>query len=490
MADVLMLSVSGCRGVVGTTLTPRTVSRFAATIGRFLRDEQSGGKAAKSKRRPLVVVARDGRAGGHMVRDAARAGLLASGCDVVDIGVAMTPSCAVSVDALDADAGIVLTASHNPQQWNGLKFILRARGKNSGLFGSSACAPAKVTADRVINAFRADEASGTDDTLVTWEDVGELEEAPKEGGFLHASRAAEAIAELGFATPIKKRKFKVLLDCVNGAGRVISPSWLSAGGSRVVTLGDDDSGLFPHTPEPTRENLVSLSKAVKKAGADVGFAQDPDADRLAVIDERGSYIGEEYTLVLATMALGEAGGLKKGQTLVVNLSTSRMIEDVAAMYGCRVQRSAVGEANVVELMKSLKCPLGGEGNGGVIWPRVTYIRDSLGAMGLVLGLMATMKKPLSEIVKTVPAYAITKRKVDLKDQADAKRAGEAIAKAYSSERIDRQDGVRVDFDRQRAWLHVRASNTEPIMRLIAEAPTQETATQILDDAARVIAGKA
>lgn len=484
MADVLMLSVSGCRGVVGSSLTPQIVARFAGTIGRFLRDERPAN--AKAKRRPMVVVARDGRAGGHMVRDAARAGLLAAGCDVVDIGIAMTPSCAVSVDSLDADAGVVLTASHNPQQWNGMKFILRARGKNSGLFGSSACAPAKATADRVIQAFRDGQGQEADETLVTWDQVGEIEEAPTEGGFLHASRAAEAIAELGFASAIKKRKFKVVLDSVNGAGRMISPSWLSAGGSTVMALGDDDSGLFPHTPEPTRENLVSLSKAMKKARADVGFAQDPDADRLAIVDERGTYIGEEYTLVLATMALGEAGAFKKGQTLVVNLSTSRMIEDIAARYGCRVQRSAVGEANVVELMKALKSPLGGEGNGGVIWPRVTYIRDSLGAMGLVLGLMAGTKKPLSEIVKTIPAYAITKRKVDLKDQADAKRAGEAIAKQYASERIDRQDGVRVDFDQERAWLHVRASNTEPIMRLIAEAPSQKLATKILDDAARVI----
>ncbi|MBX9738078.1 MAG: hypothetical protein K2X32_14240 [Phycisphaerales bacterium] len=484
MADVLMLSVSGCRGVVGTTLTPAMVSRFAGTIGRFLRDERKpSGKAA---RRPLVVIARDGRAGGHMVRDAARAGLLASGCDVVDIGIAMTPSCAVSVDAIDADAGIVLTASHNPQQWNGLKFLLRARGKNSGLQNSSACAPPKPIADRVIGAFRETSGLEVDPTLVKWDEVGELEDAPTEGGFLHAARAADAIAGLGFTSAIKKRKFKVVLDCVNGAGRMISPSWLSATGCRVTALGDDDSGLFPHTPEPTRENLVSLTKAVKKAGADIGFAQDPDADRLAIVDERGQYIGEEYTLVLAAMALGEAGALKKNQTLVVNLSTSRMIEDIAARYGCHVQRAAVGEANVVELMKSLKSPLGGEGNGGVIWPKVTYIRDSLGAMGLVLGLMARSKKPLSEIVKTIPAYAITKRKVDLKDLADAKRAVGAISKHYASERLDQQDGVRVDFDSDRAWLHVRASNTEPIMRLIAEAPTQAMATKILDDAARVI----
>lgn len=475
--DHLMLSVSGCRGIVGTSLTPQVISSFAATVGTILTQSPD----LKRGQRPIVVVGRDGRSGSPMVRDAARAGLLASGCDVIDVGVAMTPTCGVAVDAFNAHAGIVLTASHNPQQWNGLKVLLRGKGKNAGILGSNACAPSKALADSIIARYRTDGPC-----LVDWTNLGDVDDAAQEAIYAHAGRAAQALDKLKITKKIEKAGFKVVLDSVNGAGRIISPGWLEAFGCKVTRVGDDDSGIFPHTPEPTADNLVFLGKLVKKAKAHVGFAQDPDADRLAIIDERGSYIGEEYTLVLATMALGELGALKKGQKLVVNLSTSRMIEDVAAKYGCSVVRSAVGEANVVEMMKTLKSPIGGEGNGGVIWPAVTYIRDSLGAMGLVLGLMAQMKKPLSEIVRTIPSYAIVKRKVECAQRAEAQQAVEKIAEYFSDEQVDRQDGTWVNFKDRKAWLHVRASNTEPIMRLIAEAPSTDEASSILDEAARVI----
>jgi phosphomannomutase len=233
---------------------------------------------------------------------------------------------------------------------------------------------------------------------------------------------------------------------------------------------------------------------VKEKRADVGFAQDPDADRLAIVDERGEYIGEEYTLALCAEAvlgaMGKAasgGGGGGGGTVCVNLSTSRMIEDVCARHGVRVIRTAVGEANVVEAMKKNGSVFGGEGNGGVIWPKVTYIRDSLSGMGLILALMARTEKTVSQLVAEIPSYAIVKRKVDLTDLADAARAVAAVKKAYAAEKLDTQDGVRVDFESKRAWLHVRGSNTEPIMRLIAEAPTTAIAEQILDEAARVIA---
>ncbi len=245
-------------------------------------------------------------------------------------------------------------------------------------------------------------------------------------------------------------------------------------------------GLFPHTPEPLKENLTALAKAVKKRKAHVGFAQDPDADRLAIIDEKGNYIGEEYTLVLCAMARGELGRIKKNDKLVINLSTSRMIEDVAAWYGAKVLRSAVGEANVVEMMKKHKAVLGGEGNGGVIWPKVTYIRDSLSAMALVLVLMQRTKKTISQLVAEIPAYAIVKRKVDLPSREAATGAAAKLSDAYRHEKVDHTDGVRIEFASERAWLHVRASNTEPIMRLIAEAPTRAVAERILDEAARVI----
>lgn len=474
--DVLMLSVSGCRGVVGSTLTPEVAARFAATLGTFVRDQPG----RKRGQRPLVVVGRDGRSGGQMVRDAAVSGLCAAGCDVLDAGIAMTPTCGVGVDTFKAEAAIVLTASHNPQQWNGLKIILRD-AQNKGLLGSSACAPGKSVADQVIERFKTIAPA-----YVTWNDIGTVEDASIETLAAHVSRAMSAIEKLGAKKKLSKRRFKVALDCVNGSGQWAAPDWLKSLGCKVSAEGIDPSGLFSHTPEPTAENLTGLCKLAKKSKADIGFAQDPDADRLAIIDERGRYIGEEYTLVLATMALGRLGGLRKGQTLCVNLSTSRMIDDVAASFGCRVQRTSVGEANVVEAMKRLKSPIGGEGNGGVIWPGVTYIRDSIGAMGLVLSLMAHTGLRVSELVSSVPAYAIVKRKVELADRSLAVAAAEKIAQAYAGETVDRQDGVRVDFASKRAWLHVRASNTEPIMRLIAEAPTAAISGEILDEAARVI----
>ncbi len=271
-----------------------------------------------------------------------------------------------------------------------------------------------------------------------------------------------------------------------------------------MQLHGDDSGIFPHTPEPTAENLSGeggLCDAVPGLKADVGFAQDPDGDRLAIVDERGVYIGEEYTLAIAAEAiLGAMGDDAKGAVLVTNLSTSRMIEDVAAAYGARVERTAVGEANVVERMKALKaagqnCVLGGEGNGGVIWPEVTYVRDSLGAMALTLGLMAREGKTVSQLVEQINAYApaggytIVKRKQALATKADAAPAVHRIADRYADQRVDTQDGVRVDFDagpHAGSWVHVRASNTEPILRLIAEAANEAKAAALLDEVAAIV----
>jgi phosphomannomutase len=281
---------------------------------------------------------------------------------------------------------------------------------------------------------------------------------------------------------------------------VCGPRCSSIGNSAAAFTPSENhsDGIFTHTPEPTRENLTGLCKLVKKKKAAVGFAQDPDADRLAIVDERGHYIGEEYTLVLAAEAL--LGGAKRRKAkgkgdlvLVTNLSTSRMLDDVAEKYGARVVRTAVGEANVVEAMKREKAAgnrvvLGGEGNGGVIWPEVTYVRDSLSSMALVLSLMARTGKKVSELVAEMPAYSIEKRKVEIPRREHARPAVEKLAAEYAAQKLDLQDGVRVDWLEKRAWLHVRASNTEPIMRLIAEAPTAAEATAILEDAADVIAG--
>ncbi|MCC6675959.1 MAG: phosphoglucosamine mutase [Phycisphaerales bacterium] len=470
----LMLSVSGCRGVVGETLTPEIAVRFAGSFGAWLR-------ARAGQRRARVVLARDGRAGGEMIKHAAMAGLLGAGCDVVDLGIAMTPTVGFATDMHRADGGMVLTASHNPQQWNGLKAIVRRAGARE----PDACAPDADSANQIIELFRSSRAGSEG-----WRTLGTVARDDL-ASIRHVKHVLDSVdAHIADIDHIAEAGFNVVLDSVNCSGAGPGRHLLESLGIEQLThLGGEATGLFPHTPEPTRENLGSLAEAVKRTGADIGFAQDPDADRLAIVDERGEYIGEEYTLVLAAEAL-LASAHTPGATVAVNLSTSRMIDDVAARHGAKVIRTAVGEANVVAAMKSNHCLMGGEGNGGVIFPPVTYIRDSLSAMAIVLALMAKTgeKRPLSGIIRDMPAYAIEKRKVDLPSKDAARPAVDKIARAYKSERIDLQDGVRVDFEARRAWLHVRASNTEPIMRLIAEAPSPDAARGILDEAARVIAG--
>lgn len=512
----LMLSVSGCRGIFGRTMTPEVAARFAMVVAAQLRGG-SGGADGSPPRRPLVVLARDGRAAGDVLLRAAAAGLAAGGCDVLDCGVAMTPTVGVMVDEHAAAAGLIITASHNPQEWNGLKVIMRGRGLDRGVV--DACAPAKSTADAIIARFK--EASGMSGGAgggapsaslrsaappsgpgerapaekglqgVGPLDVGTITESARGGLGLpsasttaHLERLRHALKELGMHDDRRAMAIKCVVDSVNASGVEASRELL---GERLVQhVGAGTSGIFPHTPEPTRENLTSLCEFVTRKRADVGFAQDPDADRLAIIDERGEYIGEEYTLVLCAEAILGAMVEKhgpdaaRGRVMVINLSTSRMIEDVAAKYGARVPRSAVGEANVVELMKKEGAILGGEGNGGVIWPRVTYIRDSLTAMALVIGLLARTGKTISQLVSEIPSYAIVKRKVDLPDLSQAAPTLAAVKQRFASQvsngaaKIDEQDGVRVDFG-SKGWLHVRASNTEPILRMIAEAPTVEEA---------------
>jgi len=495
----LMLSVSGCRGIVGDTLTPEVAARFAAAFGTFLK-ERAGGKPVN------VILARDGRAGGTMMHHAATAGLLGAGVSVVDIGVAMTPTAAVLVDDYAARypgemaAGLMLTASHNPQQWNGLKCLV-AEG---GLFGSSASAPTSVHANAIIHRFRGGAFGGA-----PWDGIKPVT-LEDDSSSVHIDRVMAAMEDAGFGDPSQIGSgLAVCVDSVNASGVVGSALALeSFGVEEFLHLGSDETGLFPHPPEPTRENLTlpgGLCESVRESDCDVGFAQDPDADRLALVDEQGNYIGEEYTLALSAMAilearksLGAAGGANgdsaDAMILVTNLSTSRMLDDVAAKYGAKVVRTAVGEANVVEVMKRERAVLGGEGNGGIIWPRVCYVRDSIAGMGLVLWLLSPKgggrghKRKLSEVVASIPSYAIQKRKVDLSSKDQAAEAVRRIASAYASERVDTCDGAWVDFGAKRSWLHVRASNTEPIMRLIAEAPTIKEAERVLDEAAAVIGG--
>ncbi|MBL8764609.1 MAG: phosphoglucosamine mutase [Phycisphaerae bacterium] len=464
-SEALMLSVSGCRGIVGSTLTPEVVSRFAAAFATWLRSRRPAHAPVR------VVVGRDGRLGGQWVRDAAVAGLAAAGCDVIDLGVAMTATVGVMADELDAAGGMVVTASHNPQQWNGLKCLVR---DGRGPYGAvSACAPDAGSAGEIIELFRAGRVN-----WVPPERVGSVRVETGSAG-RHAEKVLAALTELMPLERITNRSFVVVVDSVNASGVEGAGLLLRRLGCQIVHLNADRSGVFPHAPEPIAENLGSLAAAVAADVVHAGFAQDPDADRLALVDDRGVFIGEEYTLALAAWAL--LGSVNAANhSLAANLSTSRMVDDVAARSGSRVLRTPVGEANVVAAMRRESCVLGGEGNGGVIWPRVTLVRDSLSAMALTLALLTREGRPLSDLVSSVPSYAIEKRKVPVKPGL-AERAIDALARRYADQRVDRQDGVRIDFPARSAWVHVRASNTEPIVRLIAEAPTAAVASTLLDE---------
>ncbi|MBL8991374.1 MAG: hypothetical protein JNJ48_07320, partial [Phycisphaerae bacterium] len=353
-SDALMLSVSGCRGTIGGSLTPEVAQRFAAAFAGWLKANKRGGKPV------AVALGRDGRRGSDLFAGVARAALLAEGCDVVDLDIAMTPTVGVMVDRLGLDGGLVVTASHNPQNWCGLKPIVRRPGARAGVVDASA--PGRVVADELIARFGEQSPPQVRD----WRSLGhacvERELGNRHQFAVRAALGASAAGKLARFAPT------IVVDNLGMSGAVMSDWALRtlAPKSRVRQAYEStadlrrsaDRGVFPHTPEPTRENLAGLCRLVKKHRANVGFAQDPDADRLAIIDEQGRYIGEEYTLVLAAMALGELGQLPRRSVIAVNLSTSRMIEDVAARYGCRVVRTAVGEANVVSAMKAHRSPLG------------------------------------------------------------------------------------------------------------------------------------
>ena len=458
----LMLSVSGARGIVGATMTPAVATAFAAAFGSTL---------ASRRGTPTVCIGRDSRPSGDMVVRAAAAGLLAVGCEVIELGIVTTPTVGLMVDRLACDGGMVATASHNPIEWNGLK-CLEHRG----------VAPPAERAALIIDRCR----SYLHDGKLPLVNVHGMAGARQDdrGPALHV----DAVLRLVDAERIRRRAFRVVLDSVNGAGGPAGRALLERLGCVVEHLNGEPSGRFAHTPEPIESNLGDLVSAVlaAKPGVACGFAQDPDADRLAIVDERGTYIGEEYTLVLAAKRLlDRLNGRTNGVTLAANLSTSRMLDDLAARYdGVRVLRTAVGEANVAAAMRGHSALVGGEGNGGVIVPAVCWVRDSLSAMALTLDLLAAEERPLSQVVAALPRYEMIKHKIELGamgGQQAVAPALERVAKAFADQRLDATDGVRVDF--ADGWVHLRPSNTEPIVRLIAEAPGRERAWEIIDEVA-------
>jgi len=434
----LMVGVSGIRGIIGETLTPRVAAEFAQAYGTYL----NGGR---------VALGRDPRPSGEMFAAATAAGLLAGGCEVTQLGVVMTPTIARAITDGGYAGGVMITASHNPSEWNGLK-LLSDRG----------LAPSPEGA-RQISTIR--EQSGFVFERETFAPLAYDDEA----GERHVNAVLAALE-----VPVEPLKgLRVVLDSVNGAGCLHSPALLAALGCDVIHLNGEPTGQFAHLPEPIAENLTQLCQAVRETGSSVGFAQDPDADRLAIVDEHGDCIGEEYTLALATqLVLSRRPG-----PVAANLSTSRLVDVVAGRLGATVVRTPVGEANVARAVLDNGCVIGGEGNGGVIDPRITLVRDSLSAMSLVLQLMAASGKRISELVAALPRYAMIKQKFDCpRERIDAATA--AVAEAFSDEKVNRADGTRVDF--AQGWVHLRASNTEPIVRIIAEAEDQATARSLVE----------
>ena len=454
--DPLMLSVSGLRGLVGRSLTPPVAARYGAAAGQWLKTQQANQAA------PHVVMGRDSRPSGRVIELAAQAGLMAVGCRVTSLGIVTTPGVAIMTEHLNADGGMVITASHNPIIWNGIK-TLRSDG----------VAPSPDQARRIIDGFEADQID-----YAAVEGLGSL----AVDASTHDVHAARVLAAVNTAS-IRDRKLKVVVDSVHGAGGPVTALLLNELGVELIHLYADPTGYFPHEPEPTRDNLAGLCQAVREHGADIGFAQDPDADRLAIVDDQGRYIGEEYTLVLSCLRLLERDDRPLDPVVATNLSTSRMIDDVAAQAGARVVRSPVGEANVAEVIRDHQAMAGGEGNGGIIWPKVVCVRDSLVGMALVLELLAHRRQPLSAIVDDIPRYAIIKDKVDIDPEIKSQYVS-ALRDRYSSEKIDLQDGVRVDWSDR--WVHVRPSNTEPILRMIAESRDEALAREMIDEVRQVI----
>ncbi len=437
MSGTLMRSISGVRGIVGSDLTAEVVAHYAAAFGRLVTTDE----------RRAIVLARDSRESGPEFAAAARAALIAAGVDVVDGGMIPTPTAQLAVEHHRAAGGIIITASHNPVEWNALKFV-----GPDGLFLD------RESADELFRLVDADEAHDEDERagIVTTDENA-------------IGRHLDAVLALPFvdAARIRDRGFTVALDCVRGVGGVIMPQLLERLGCEVVGIDLEPDGRFPRAPEPVPANLTGLSERVRKSGADVGMAVDPDGDRMALVDAGGTAIGEDYTLAFGVRAVLE----QRAGPVVVNLSTSLVVDDVAREFGAELHRAPVGEANVAHAMRRVGAVVGGEGNGGVMLPDLHLGRDAPLAAALVLELLARGGRTVRGLVDGAPRYTIVKAKAPRGGDLDAVYA--ALQRELAGAELDTQDGLRLSWPDR--WLHVRPSGTEPIVRLIAEAPTAEAA---------------
>ena len=448
----LIISVSGLRGVIGETLTPEVAIRYATAFSA----ETPPGR---------FVITRDGRPTGVMLSHAIHAGLNAVGRDTIEAGVAATPTTGMLIRELGLAGGIQISASHNPSEYNGIKLFSAEGRVISKIPGAAVLQRYQMNSIRDIQWVPHDRVG----KLIYCIDVNEV----------HLEKVLQTVD----VEAIRNRKFKVLLDSNRGAGSLLGEMLLKALGCEIVLLGGKPDGLFEHTPEPTAENLQSVFEKVKNAKVDVGFCQDPDADRLAVIDQNGRYIGEEYTVALCVehVLRNHVMRMRMKGPIVMNCSSSRMTQDIAERYGVPLFRSPVGEANVVDLMLEKEAMFGGEGNGGPIDPDVGLVRDSFVGMAQILDAMCLRKKTIAELADELPRYEIVKRKITLPPGTTPDRIRamlDELEKKFSDQKCDRQDGLRIDWPY--GWALIRGSNTEPILRIFAEAKTEAEAVALCD----------
>ncbi len=448
----MIISISGMRGIVGENLTAAIAADYGRAFGTFLKENCVGRKKLS------VCIGRDSRPSGQMLQSTVTAGLCSVGIDVIELGIVTTPGVGIMARHLGCSGGVIITASHNPIQYNGIKLLL----------GNGVAPP--LEAAKQIKGYFSDKRFA----LVDSPDCGKVT-SNEQTDDVHIAKVLATVDK----KTIAGKKFKVVLDSVNGAGGRVTKKLLAELGCIVSAVNDEPTGLFAHTPEPTAENLKGLCKIVKTKKVDVGFAQDPDADRLAIVDENGVYIGEEYTLALAAkyiFSLPRRAGGTAGSA-ATNLSTSRMIDDIAGKAGGRVFHTPVGEANVAAAMLEHKCVIGGEGNGGVIDLRVGPVRDSLVGITIILQLMAQTGKTISELVSEIGGYYMSKDKFSA-DKSQAQKIMDSAKKLFAGAKLNTDDGCRFDFDD--GWLHLRTSNTEPVCRIIVEAKDKTTAQKYID----------
>lgn len=435
---MLKVSVSGVRGIVGESLTPRVALRFGMAFGTYIKGHK-------------VVVGRDTRTSGRVLRNALFCGLVSSGCEIIDLGICPTPTTLLAGKKLKCHS-IIITASHNPSEWNGLKFA----NKDGTFLG-------KRQMNSLFNIYKNKKFAIVNDC----EDIGEAVSRFEGAIDFHIDTVIKNINK----NLIRKRGFKIGCDFCNGTGAVITKKFLEKLGCKVYAINDKPDGRFAHNPEPTPKNLRSLARLVRRKKLDFGMAQDPDADRLALCDERGTLIGEENTLSLAVKAVLTK---RKGR-VVVNASTSRAIDRIAEEFDAELFRTPVGEINVSDKMRKVGAVIGGEGNGGVIYPKVNLCRDSLSGAGIIMEYLAETGKTLGELVRGITQYKMVKGKISCSPR-EAKLAVNKLKNEFRDEELSLVDGIKITWPA--GWVHVRPSNTEPIIRIVAEAKTTRKARKL------------